>query len=201
MTILNRVEMASAISTNLPTGGSGILAVDHRDVLTDLVSSVGTYIGSMSGGVDGPLAITATPTKISDFTTDDSPANDLFTPDAANDRILVNDPCAVFVNYRLAGEWATNDDLEVEIYLNGIINPSGTIYRKQEGAGAADTQNIIISQRGFIINQFAIDNGTGPSGEAAVEVFWSSATGNFNVDQLDVAFNIIYIPFSIRAVG
>jgi len=202
MTIRNKAEMASEIDAKLPTGGLGIVAVDHRSLLTDMVDSTSSTFGGIGGGSTPALEVTATPTKIADFSADTTPANDLFTPDAANDRIIVKDPCAVFVNFRLAGMWPAVEDLTVEIYLNGVPNPMGPISLTQEGAGAADVQNVAISGRGFVINQAAIDESIySNAGEAIIEMFWSSDTGTFDVDQLEVALNLQYINYSIRAVG
>lgn len=71
---------------------------------------------------------------------------------------------------------------------------------EQEGQGANDPVVVSVSRVVFIINSGMI--ASGPGGVLAeVEVFASSDTGNFDVDQEGVTLGLEYSSLSIRTVG
>lgn len=202
MAVLNETELAASFLANIPDNTSGdVSPSDVRGELTNLVESLQSYSGVMTNRteVDG-IAITGTPTKWIYFTDDNTSPNQLLEANVANERVLVKEPARYFVTLRFEGQWPATEDLRLEVYLNGVANPLTPISFAVEGKGPADPDIISVTDIAYIVNSAAI--AAGPGGNSAeIELFVSSDTGPFNVDQLDIVMGVEYSPLSIRTVG
>tara|TARA_R100001198_G_C5223003_1_gene204539 strand:+ start:922 stop:1521 length:600 start_codon:yes stop_codon:yes gene_type:complete len=199
MSILNEAELEVLKDSRFANNSTGeISATDLRDHMQDMFDSDKPLSGVITDGIVSNIPITATPTKYDNFTTNITSENEIFVPDQANGRIGVKEPIFGFVSIKLNGAWNNGEDLKIQVYSNGLPNPITPIEFEQEGQGGSDPNLFNIVLVPFIITSSMISAG---GGQAWVEMFVSSDTGNFNVNQYDVSFQYQYRVYSIRTVG
>ena len=201
MTILNEVELNSLNDSRFADNVTGdILPVNHRAHNTDLLESLQAYGGVINDGVVASIEVSAAPIKWTHFTTNSTSPNLLLEADQVNSRVKVYEPGLYFVTLRFQGDWAANENLDFETYVNGASNPITPISVKQEGQGVGDPMFMSITRVAFVIpSSLIIDQGDGDY--AAVDLWASSDTGTFDVNQQGVTFGLEYSPLSIRTVG
>ena len=199
MTILNQAEMEAELLTLFPDNITALISpADIRQGHQNIIDSLQGYPGVIDDGVALTNAITATPTKWTNFTTDVTTPNALLEANVANNRVLAKEPGLYFITYRQFGSWPFNEDLRAEIYVNGAPNPFTPISFAKEGQGAGDPSLVSVTDIAFIITSAMITAG---GGSAAIELYYSSDTGPFNYDQDDVLMGVEYNPLSIRTTG
>jgi len=201
MTILNEAELKANNDAWFTTNGAGLITGANLNTFNiDLIESLQSYPGVISDGLVAGNNITATPTKWTNFTTNDTSPNTIFEADQANSLIKVFEPCLTFITFRFNAQWPANEDLISEIYVNGAPNPITPASVTKEGKGATDPELISVTDIAYVINSAMI--AAGPGGAyAEIELFLSSATGPFTLDQIDVLIGAEYNPLSIRTVG
>lgn len=200
-TIYNQTELEAAIGDSIYSNTQGDVSGDDvRDRMFDIIASLQSYPGVIDGDAVAGISITATPANIASFNSNATTANELLEADQANDRIKVFEPGLYFITLRFNGSWAANEDLTFELFVNGAANPITPATYTQEGQGAADPIVVSITDIAFIINSSMI--AAGPGGTfAELELYVSSATGTFTVDQTSIQLGAEYNPLSIRTVG
>lgn len=199
MTIFNQADLIAEINTLIPDNITGdVSPADVRQSMGHMIDSLQAYGGVISDGSNPGIAVTATPTKLATFAANDTPENALLNPDFANNKIIVKEAALYFIELDFTGEWGTNENLTLSVFANGVVNPVSPRSVIQEGLGVSDPQNMAISGRAFIVNDAMITAG---GGSVDVEIFHSSTTGNFTLDQLDIAFGLVYSPLTIDNVG
>ena len=67
-----------------------------------------------------------------------------------------------------------------------------------KGQGTSDPTLLSVGDQAFIVNSTMIAAG---GGSADIEIFASSDTGTFTLEQLDITFAASYNPLTIRTVG
>lgn len=212
MTILNEAEIVAykattaGLITNFADAAQNT-ALEMRDILyrqeqttLDLLESLQSYAGVINDGVVSTIAVSGTPILWTHYTMNSTSANLLLEADWVNSQVKIFEPALYFNTLRFGGDWAVNEDLTFEIYANGAANPLTPISFTQEGQGVGDPLIISITDVAFII-QSALIIDQGGEDYAKVELWVSSATGSFNVNQAGVTFGIEYNPLSIRTVG
>ena len=136
MSILNQTELEAANLALLPSSGVGaISASNHRLMNTHMIESLQSYAGVILDGNVPGISITGTPALYNHFTTDANTPNDIFTSDQANGKIIVKEPCLVFISITYNGQWAANEDLVFMVYINGAANPFTPIELRAQGTG------------------------------------------------------------------
>lgn len=194
MSIKNRTEIQTAIDT-ISDGGENS-ASKVRGVLNDITDSTFPYAGVISDGNVPGISVSATKVKHTDYTTNNTSENDLFKPDQTNGQVQVKDS-GLFVAYiSFTGQWAANEDLSFEVFLNGVA--TGVI-ATIEGLGVSDPQNLLMARRAFVVPAAAI--GAIDPGVANIDIRHFSTTGSFTLEQLDIVFDVEYVQGTIRAVG
>lgn len=116
---LDEITLNNLISTNCSTNGVGDnTGADLRQVYSSILLSLSTPECVITGGA-ASFNLTTLPQKLTTFTDDRTVGNDLFTPDSANDKIIVNLAAEHTAKLTFNGEWGANIDAFFQIYVNG----------------------------------------------------------------------------------
>ena len=102
--------------------------------LRKLVSSVAPYGGVMRRSAITPYTLTATPVNL-DFDSYNIPSNDLMTFDLVNNKCVIKAGGIYYVTWRLNGEWAIGDDVDIHVFLDGVEDPFAYSLTKGKNAG------------------------------------------------------------------
>lgn len=202
MAVRNRAELEADILLALPDNATNeISAADVRGVFTESFDSFAPYAGVMnySGAEIENINITGTPQALTQFDTNATSANVLLEADQANNRILCDAPGLYVLTYRLQAKWSGGEDLLIEARINGNVNTQSPVSINIEGSGNNDPQALSFSRLAWVIQQDAVTNG--PGGRASTEIYWSSTSGPFLLDQISTELSIEYVPLTIRTVG
>ena len=199
MTILNETELKSTNTADFPTGViGGTSAADIRGFHVDLIESLKTYGGVISGAVVDNVEVTDVGSTWTEFDTNTTSENELLRPDFTTGIVAVKQPALYFITIRFNGQWPANEDLHFHVHVNGIENSITPIEFNKEGKGTTDPELVSVTDIPFVIDTAMISAG---GTEADVTLFMSSSTGTFSVDQTTVTFGVRYSPLSIRTVG
>jgi hypothetical protein len=196
MTIKNDVQLkADSDAIFADNAAGGIIPSNHRQFNDDMLDSVRPYSGVITGGAVSGYTITETPAILSTFDASPITTNALFQGDFANSHIDVFSACNVFATVKINGEWSTQEDLKIEIYVNDVPNPITDVSFTQKGEGTGNPISISSANNLFVITQAMVDAG---GGAAKVSIYASNAAvGSFDLEQIEVTLWIQYVAFSI----
>ena len=199
MAILNEAELRAANETLFQTGVvGGITAAKVREWNVDVIESDRSYRVVLSGGVVNGISVTNTGVIWDHYDASPYPSNALLTPDFVAGSISAFEPALYFATIRFNGKWPANEDLNFHLHVNGAENTSTPILFSKEGKGINDPELVSVTDLDFIITSAMVAAG---AGAAKVELFISSTTGTFTLDQATVTLSLRYDPQSIRTVG
>lgn len=201
MAIYNKVELQALAVSRFPVGvQAGSSAQDVIDQAKDERDSGDTYAGIMSGS-GGTLSLTTSLSDVDTFSTNITPANDLFAPDQANNRIEVKEPCNVDCGVIFQGQWADNTDVTFELWVIDSNNPApgikhpGWIDITQSGSGSGRTVDMfkkrVVPMGANAPWSFDFDS--------PVYVYMRAKAGSSTtVTQVYIQLSPEYLPYSIR---
>jgi len=202
MAILNQAEIEALIASRFPDNVIGsITPADIRAQAQDELDSLQSYGGVMSSSGGTNIPAETIPVKAAIFDVDATSANPLLEADHANDLIKVFEPGLYNVTLRIEAQWPATEDLDLLVFTNGAAAGLTPFSFAQAGDGAANPKSMSFTAVAYIVQ--AADIAAGPGGlYAEVELFFGSDTGDFVVDDVNVAtFGLSYSPLSIRTVG
>ena len=107
--------------------------------LRKFVSSVAPYGGVMRLSAQAVYGVTATATNL-DFDSYNIPSNDLMTFDLVNNKCVIKAGGIYYVTWRLQGDWAATDDVDLHVFLDGVQDPYA--YSLTKGLGATNPSSI-----------------------------------------------------------
>jgi hypothetical protein len=153
--------------------------------LRKLVSSIAPYGGVMRTAPIVDYAVPDTPAAL-DFDSYNIPGNDLMTFDLVNNKCVINAGGIYYVTWRLSGEWAATDDVDLHVYLDGV--PDDFAYSLTTGKGNNNPVSISVSNYPIpITTQKVIDAG----GTIDLELRISGA-GGFDIEIYNAQMEINY---------
>ena len=198
MSILNQTDLLAAIAARTPNNTSGdVSPEDIRDSFTDIIDSLQSYGGVMSGGVVGGFSVTTTPTVFpAMLDTNATSANLLLEADHANDQIKVFENGRYEITLRFSGTWPATGELTFLVYVNGIANTFTPFEFAQEGNSS--DQSLSFTAVTFLINDAMI--AAGPGGAyASVQLYLAMDTTR-TLSQVSLTFGVSYGPLSIDTI-
>lgn len=192
MTLRNRAEFASFLASTINDNNSEDITPENvRSAFEAMADSVMITTGNMSGDAD-TFAVTTSPQKLATFSDNDSTNNEIFEPDQANDRINVITNCILIYTVLVNAIWPNNQDLTLQVRVNGAIPSTGTPVTL--GGGGTNKTRQMFGTGILLINQSLVDAGLGSG--ANIEIYVDGES-NYDLDQLNVTMALQYISFTI----
>lgn len=200
MAILNETELRAANESLFQTGVvGGITAAKMREWNVDVIESERSYRVVLAGEEVNGINITDAGAVWDHYNASPLSANALLTPDFLTGKISVLEPANYFATIRFNGKWPANEDLNFTLTVNGVGNALTPVSFTKEGKGTNDPELISVTDIDFTVDSGMLAAGIG--GAAIVELFVSSLTGPFILDQATVSLSLRYNTLSIRTVG
>lgn len=190
MTLRNQAELKTLINNNFPDNSIGsILPANGRVVAVAQCEAAVVTTAVISGGATTQvLGAVDTFEKLATFSANNSANNEIFNPDQANNEIRVIENCVVQFNCELNGEWTNNNDLTMQIRINGVA-PFTSIPVVATGRGTGKKSTLRA-------DGILVISGTAPLTQD-VEV-WVKGESAFTITQDSLTFVLSYIQYSIR---
>ena len=197
MSIKNYAELMAQIASTFPDNNTkAITPALKRAYDIDQLDSEQHYSGLILGGA-GTEPITTTPTKWTNWSSNQDDANAIAESDFANNEVKVFEPCVMWITVNIIGDWALLNDLIAEVYMNGAIHPTTPITSAGAGYGAGVPVNFTIPRRRFVVTAAMISAG---GGSAKVSIYHSVSSGSFTATIDFCSLDCEYFPLSIRTV-
>jgi hypothetical protein len=204
MSILSYDGLQSEIATLLPDNSIGAISpADLRAALTHINDSHRERGVGIRGNAVGPINIPAGMSNATQlgqsgqalgiFVEDvDFDPDDIVVAQSVTDDIGINASGVFELSLRFNGEWSSNDELYLELRLNGNSFVPSPIFAGDEGNGGTDPHPLVIPRSSVIIPAADIP------GTISV---WAWGDAAFTVDQLTIGVGVRYVPLTIGTVG
>jgi hypothetical protein len=197
MGIKNQAQLEVELENLFRTGTALPKPTDIKQYLRDALESSRSYAVAAWGGAD-TFSITSTPTKFNHFSMDVAiDGASLVKSDAANQKLVVTKPAHYALTLIMNAKWSTGEDLTIEVRIDGAANFYNPVEFHVEGKGTNDPELIAVSGVAFPIGSLLV---AGNGDSVDVEVYLSSTTGNFTLNQENFTMGLTYSPFTIHAL-